>query len=177
MGACAPGLWGLRARGLAVAGNVGPGWYSGATLSRARRRVLPLLALAAPFLLLVLGYWPTLAGNSIGLRGPAYWLTVIAPSTAGLSHWERAVGAALPFLAAAAAVGASRLPRALIPVLAVAVLADSLAFAPVAWPRTSYQVDLPAVFSALDRLDSDTPRTPPGGGAAPLRQRSAPVHA
>ena len=79
------------------------------------RVTLPLLAGALPFGILALGHWPTLAGKAIGFPGPAWFLAEHVDAMRGLSHWYRAVAGCLPFLAAAAAVGAdallSRLPR------------------------------------------------------------------
>jgi hypothetical protein len=120
-------------------------------LLRERRRTAVMLGLAAPFLLLALGPWPTLGGKALGFAGPAYGLVQIAPSLSGMSHWERAVGAAVPFLAAAAAIGAARLPRRawVIPLTCGLIMLDSLLFSSAPWPRTSYRVQMP---EALDRV-------------------------
>ena len=119
-------------------------------LSR-RRASAGMLLLAAPFLVLALGHWPTLAGKALGMPGPAWLLSTWLPSFRGLSHWHRAVGAAVPFLAAAAAAGVESRPRLvrLAPLLSVLILVDGIAFAPTAWPRTTIDPTPPASLRSI----------------------------
>ena len=111
-----------------------------------------MIGLSVPFLLLALGPWPTVGGQAIGVPGPAYGLVQAFSDLSGMTHWERAVGVAVPFWAVAAAVGASHLPRK--PGVQFAVLLcllmDSIAFSGVEWPRSSYSVQAPAGLAALD---------------------------
>lgn len=112
---------------------------------------LPLVAAALPFLVLALGYWPTLGGVRLGIPGVPWLLVKAVPSLLGLSHWERAVLVAVPFLAAAAAVGADATPglRRWSPLLCAVVLLDSLAFSGAAWPRGAHRLDPPAGLAGL----------------------------
>lgn len=120
-------------------------------LARAPRRAGVMVALALPFLLLALGAWPRVAGHPVGLRGPAWWLATLVPSLQGLSHWHRAVGAAIPFLAAAAAVGVDRwLGTARLRGLAMAaLLVDGVAFSQTPWPRPAYDPEVEPGLMAL----------------------------
>jgi hypothetical protein len=121
-------------------------------LWRRPRLVGPLLGVAALPLALALGHWPSVGGHALGLRGPAWWLADRLPAFEALSHWHRAVGGALPFLAAAAAVGAEELGRRarraalLLPLL---VVADGLVGAPTAWPRAAVPLEVPVALLAL----------------------------
>ena len=112
-------------------------------LVRSPRRASGMLALALPFLLIALGAWPRIAGHPLGVRGPAWWMATLVPSLQGLSHWHRAVGAAMPFVVAAAAIGVARLSsarsRALVLVL---VLLDGVALSQTPWPRPAYTPDV-----------------------------------
>ena len=119
--------------------------------ARRPRVVLPLLAAAAPFLVLALGFWPRFAGHSIGVAGPPALFVEWVPQMLGLSHWERALVGALPFLAAAAAVAVDRVPRLarMAPWVALAVLLDSLALSGAAWPRTATPLGVPAGLASL----------------------------
>lgn len=123
----------------------------GLGLVRAPRRAGPMLALALPFLLLALGAWPRIAGQALGVRGPAWWLATLVPSLQGISHWQRAVGAAVPFLVAAAAVGVGSGLRSsrLRMVAMVALLVDGVASSQTPWPRSAY---LPEVDPGLLEL-------------------------
>jgi hypothetical protein len=131
--------------GLVMLGLIGLGLFKN------RRGTGWMLALAAPFLLLALGPWPTLGGKALGFAGPAYGLVQLFPSLSGMTHWERAVGAAIPFLAVAAALGAVHLPRkrGVLVFVTVLLLVDSLAFSNVAWPRASYALQAPAALQDL----------------------------
>lgn len=135
-----PVYLGLVTLGLAVWG-----------LARSPRRVAPLLAAAGVFVALACGYWPTLGGAPMGVAGPAQWVVALAPPLVGITHWHRAISGALPFLAAAAAIGASSLPswRGLPVVFGLAVLAESVLLCAVPWPRTSIPTELPEVLAAL----------------------------
>lgn len=115
------------------------------------RKAAPMVLLALPFLALALGHWPRVGGEAIGLRGPAWWLATYFPSLQGLSHWHRAVGAAIPFLAAAAAVGAADLARRRAGLVLVCglLLADAVAFARTAWPRSTIVADVPEALYGL----------------------------
>jgi hypothetical protein len=117
---------------------------------RWRVAIFPL-AVALPPLLLALGYWPTVAGTATGFPGPAWLLVRAVPELAGLSHWHRAVAAAVPFIAAAAAVGADALPRRawLGPLLAALITLDAAALSQTAWPRTAYAPDPPASLAEI----------------------------
>lgn len=110
-----------------------------------------LVLLAAIPLLLSLGYWPTVAGTALGLPGPAWLLVKVVPALQGLSHWHRAAAGAVPFLAAAAAIGAAALPnwRGLPAVLIGLILADGVLLSQTAWPRTAYPLTLPASLAEL----------------------------
>ena len=110
-----------------------------------------LLLLAAVPLLLSLGYWPTVAGYAVGLPGPAWLLVKAAPELQGLSHWHRAAAAAVPFLAAAAAIGAAELPArgGLLAALIGLILVDSALLSQTAWPRTAYPITLPQSLAEL----------------------------
>lgn len=113
----------------------------------------PLVALALPFLGLALGYWPSVAGHALGVPGLAMVVVHLAPPMTGLSHWNRAVGPALPLLAGAAAVGAEPVVRGRFwraALLCGLLLFDDLAFSQTAWPRTAYAPDTPRVFSRLE---------------------------
>lgn len=115
------------------------------------RRSVGLLGLAALPLLLGLGYWPTIAGHAVGIAGPAWWLVTAIPDLQGLSHWHRASGAAIPFLAAMAAVGASALPRqrVVIPVVVLAMVLDATLLSQTSWPRSAYTLTVPESLSSL----------------------------
>ena len=117
----------------------------------AARQAGPLWLLALPPLLLALGYWPTVAGQALGVPGPAWYLVTSVPELRGLSHWHRASAAAIPFLAAAAAIGVQALParRWLPPALVALILADSVVGAQTAWPRTTYRITVPESLMAL----------------------------
>ena len=121
-------------------------------LVRAPRRAAPWLLGAVPLLLLALGYWPALAGKALGFPGLAYGLVSLVPELAGLSHWHRAVGGALPFVVAAAACGAATLPQRswLGPALAVLIAVDGTLLGQSAWPRTTIEPVLPEVITALE---------------------------
>lgn len=148
-----------------------------------------LLMLAAPFGLLALGHWPTLAGKALGFPGPAWFLAEYVSPMRGLSHWHRAIAGALPFLAVAAAVGAdallARLPRraplaAAGLVLLVAV--DGLVGGGTAWPRSSGALEAPAVLAELPgsggvvQLPFDNGRTPFSADPARIYQRWQVAH-
>ena len=124
-----------------------------AVLGVARRPAVagPLLLIATPLVVLSLGYWPTVAGHPLGVPGPAYFLVGLVEPLSGISHWHRAVGGAVPLFAAAAAVGASSLPRVrgVVPLLAVLVAADGIALSQTAWPRTTFPVTAPSVLAQL----------------------------
>lgn len=121
-------------------------------LVRSPRVAGPLWALALGPLLLALGYWPTVYGYATGFPGPAWYLVTAVPDLQGLSHWHRAAAAAIPFLAAAAAVGAAALPRhrLLIPALGGAILLDGALLSQTAWPRTTYRLEAPEVLTMLE---------------------------
>lgn len=115
-----------------------------------------LLAAALPFVVLALGHWPTLAGKAIGFPGPAWFLAEHVEALRGLSHWHRGVAGALPFLAAAAAVGAGilleRVPRgtALVGAGLVGVVTfDAVVGGGTAWPRSTISLEAPAVLMEL----------------------------
>ena len=112
----------------------------------------PLVLAAVPFCVFALGYWPTVAGHPIGVRGAPWLLLQASDSVLGLTHWDRALVGALPFVAAAAAVGVDALPRLarIAPLLAGLVLADSVFLSGVAWPRTAYPAGVPSGLRQLD---------------------------
>ena len=125
----------------------------------AGRRSLPFLGLAAAFWVLALGHWLRIGGHALAPL-PAGWLAAHTP-LAGISHWYRAAGPATPVLAAAAALGATRLlnrwfaagnPRRALVAAAIvlAVAADGALLGGTAWPRTQYRPALPAELSAID---------------------------
>lgn len=106
----------------------------------------PWLAMALPLWLLALGHWLRIGGVVVGgespLLMPAGWLVKLSEHARFVTHWYRAAGPATVLLAAAAAIGAARLERRLPtgllgPLLAVAVLADGLAFSSTRWPRVA----------------------------------------
>ncbi|HCH61906.1 MAG TPA: hypothetical protein DFR83_03815 [Deltaproteobacteria bacterium] len=142
---------------------------AGVAVVRVPRKVLGVLLMAAPFLLLGLGYWPTVAGTAVGASGPAKWLVDAVPALMGMSHWFRAVGPAAVLIAVAAGVGAgclaqrsSRWSHA----LAICVLADSLYGAPTAWPKAVFALGGPPSIEVLAgqggiiQLPFDNGRTP-----------------
>lgn len=114
---------------------------------RRPRRTLGLVGLSLPFLVLALGYWPSIGGKAWGAPGPARWLVDAVPELMGMSHWFRATGPAAVLLAVAAGVGAGSLCRGR-PGWSVGlcglVLLDSVVGAPTAWPRAAYRIDVPA---------------------------------
>ncbi len=120
-------------------------------LWRAPRQAGPMVILALPFLALALGHWPRIAGEAIGFRGPSWFFSYYFPALQGISHWHRAVGAAVPFLAAAAAVGArdllTRRHGALL--LTAALVTDAVAFSQTPWPRPAHEPTVPAALLAL----------------------------
>ncbi|MDG1480841.1 MAG: hypothetical protein P8R54_14695 [Myxococcota bacterium] len=120
---------------------------------RWREALLPLMV-ALPPLILALGYWPTIAGTALGAPGPAWFLVRTFEPLAGLSHWHRAVAAAVPFIAAAAAIGADALPKRVFvgPVLAMLIALDAAALSQTAWPRTAYAPQLP---ESLDEIPGE----------------------
>ncbi|MCB9795715.1 MAG: hypothetical protein H6741_23725 [Alphaproteobacteria bacterium] len=118
-----------------------------------RRARLPL-ALAAPLLVLALGFWLRIAGAPIlpELGLPARWLTSALPPLEGLSHWHRAVGPATVLLAAAAGLGAERLSlrwRPLALLLPLLVLLDHVALSRQAWPRFTLDTQPPEAYAAM----------------------------
>jgi hypothetical protein len=111
----------------------------GVGLLRRPRAAGPLTLVAAPLLLLALGPWPTVGGHAVGVRGPAWLAMELIP---GAAHWHRAAAAAVPFLAAAAAVGAEAVGlRAWIAAL---IVLDGIAFSQTSWPRTAHEPGVPA---------------------------------
>lgn len=124
---------------------------AGAGLVLRGRQARPPLLVALPLCLLALGHWPRLAGHALGPWGPAAWLADRVELLQGVSHWQRAVGPALPFLALAATTGLLALPLG--PRLRAGVLllllADARALAPTAFPRRAYPVQAPASLLAL----------------------------
>lgn len=138
-------------------------------LWRRPRQALPWLAASLPFVVLALGFWPRVAGHSVGIPGPPTLLVELVPALMGLSHWERALAGALPFLAVAAAVGVDAVPRLrrAAPVLALAILVDSLALSGAAWPRTVIAPDTPAGLASLPGRDGVV-QLPFDNGRAPF---------
>lgn len=120
-------------------------------LARRPRQAGPMIALAMPFLLLAVGYWPTFGGEALGKPGLAWWLVSAVPALQGISHWHRAVGAAVPFVAVAAAVGADALARRawVVPTLSLAVLLDGVLWSQTPWPRTVVVPDTPEALLRL----------------------------
>ncbi len=116
-----------------------------ALLTRRRWLWAPTVAL----LVLALGHHLRAAGHVL-LPGvlPAGFAVGTIPALAGISHWYRATGPAVVFLAAAAASGASRFPRFCLP-LAALIVAESLLLSPTAFPRHVYRPDPPAALLAL----------------------------
>lgn len=116
-------------------------------LLRRPRLAGPAVLVAAPLVLLALGHWPSVAGRPFGPPGPAAWLAQAVPLLQGVSHWHRAIGTAMPFLALAAGLGLAAIPwpvmRALVGGL---LLADALALSHTAWPRQVHPVDAPEVL-------------------------------
>ena len=116
----------------------------------AGRRAALCWALCAPLWALALGHWVSVGGVVLG-RGPAWWITHGFPPLEGLSHWHRAVGPTVVFLAAGAALGVERLRwRWLAWVAPLLVVADSLAWSQTPWPRPMHGLDAPEAYSVLD---------------------------
>ncbi len=113
----------------------------------ARRR--GLWVPAGGLLLLALGHHLRVGGHVV-IPGvlPAGFLVGTVPPLAGISHWYRATGPAVVFLAAAAASGASRWPRLCLPLCGV-IVAEALLCAPTAFPRHLYRPDPPQALAAL----------------------------
>lgn len=114
------------------------------------------LGVVTVMLLFALGFWLKVAGQTafggVQLRLPAGWLTDIAPAFEGITHWHRAIGPALPFLALAAAFGAERLikrwEKAWIP-LSAALILESILLSQTPWPRDLTAVEVPTVLVEL----------------------------
>lgn len=126
------------------------------------RRAVPFLASALPLWILALGHWLRLGGRVIRLpfpvELPAGFLVDHVEALRVVSHWDRAAGPASVLLAAAAAAGATAIrPRArwVAPAVALAVLADSVAFSPTRWPRLAHSVELPAEVLELMALAAE----------------------
>ncbi|MFT4976513.1 MAG: hypothetical protein ACI8S6_002418 [Myxococcota bacterium] len=115
------------------------------------RQAGPMWLLALGPLSLSLGYWPTVAGYPMGVPGPAWFLVEAMPELRGLSHWHRAAGAAVPFIAAAAAIGFDALPkrRWLLPVVSALILLDGALLSQTAWPRTTFVLSAPESLTTL----------------------------
>ena len=123
----------------------------------AGRRAVPLLLWSVPFVLLSLGPTLMVAGDQMWMGSsvplPAQGLRVLFPPLEGLTHWWRALGPAVLFLAVAASMGAERLAKRwtlawiAIPVL---VLLDSMALSQTPWPRSLVSVEPPVVYEALE---------------------------
>lgn len=122
-------------------------------LWRAPRVAGPMVLLALPFLALALGHWPRVAGFPLGFRGPAWWAAELFPPLQGLSHWHRAVGAAVPFLAAAAAVGAAdwAARRRGLALVCALLIADGLLSSQTPWPRPAHGAEVPEALLTLGR--------------------------
>lgn len=118
-----------------------------------RRRSARWLVLGAvPFLVLALGYWPTVGGVAMGVPGPARALVHAVPALLGMSHWQRAVGPAVVLLAAAAGVGAGPWVRrhpAVLALVCSALMMDGIWGGGTAWPRTVAPLELPASLAAV----------------------------
>ena len=149
-------------------------------LVRASDRVWGLVALSVPFLLLGLGYWPTIAGTAVGAPGPAKWLVGAVPALTGMSHWYRSVGPAAVLLCVCAGIGAGTvLHRRPFRSHAVAllILVDSLVGSPTAWPRPAAPISIPdsigllAGDGAIIQLPFDNGRTEFSSDPARLYQR------
>jgi len=112
---------------------------------------LPLVGLAVPFLVLSLGYWPSIGGKAWGFPGPAKSLVDSFPALTGMSHWFRAVGPATVFLGVAAGVGAGVVCRRLVwsHIIVVLVLLDAIVASPTAWPRAAFVLEVPASIEML----------------------------
>ena len=118
--------------------------------SIAGRRAALCWAVALPLWVLALGHWVRVGGHVLG-PGPARWLTDSVPSLQGLSHWHRAAGPAVVFVAAAAALGVERIRwRGLAWLAPALVVLDSLGFSQTPWPRPMHAVDAPAAYATLD---------------------------
>lgn len=146
----------------------------GVALWRRWRVALPLVAAAVPFLVLALGYWPTVAGARVGVPGVPWLLVKVAPSLLGLSHWERALVGALPLLAAGVAVGVDAVPRLhrWAVALCALILVDSLALSGAAWPRGAHALAPPAGLAGLPGRDGVI-QLPFDNGRAPFSQDPA----
>jgi len=135
-------------------------------------RARPFLAAAAAFALLSLGPWLYLGGSVLRLgdaplAGPAGLAILAVPVLGRLTRWYRAGAVATLLLAPLAA----RLPRST-PVaigLGLAILIDTLALAPLAWPlhasalpptRPIAQLPHPGALLELPPVTSGEP--PPG---------------
>ena len=126
------------------------GWILIVLASIGGRRAALCWAVAVPLWGLALGHWLRVGGHVLG-PGPARWLTEAVPDLEGLSHWHRAAGPAVVFLAAGAALGVERLRwRALAWVAPVLVVAESLGLSQTPWPRPMHAVDAPAAYATLD---------------------------
>lgn len=153
-------------------------------LVRRPRLVGALLLAGAPFCVLAFGHWPTIAGKALGFPGPAWFLAEHVTALQGLSHWHRAIVGALPFLAAAAAVGAEvvlqRAPRAS-PAVGVGLVAlvtvDGIVGGGTAWPRSAASLAAPSVLMELPgpggvvQLPFDNGRPPFSEAPARVYQR------
>ena len=95
-----------------------------------------------------LGHHPAVGGHSLGITGPAAWLTALLPVLGGLVNWYRAAGLALVFVAAGASVGARALGRwslLFLPLLWV----DATVLSDAPWPRSAYDPAAPAGLLAI----------------------------
>ena len=120
---------------------------------------------------LALGFWLKIAGQTafggVQLRLPAGGLTDLLPALEGITHWHRAIGPAIPFLALSAAFGAARLmkrwERVWIPI-SVALVLESVLLSQTPWPRDLTPVQVPNVLADL-----------PAGALAILPFDNAPI--
>lgn len=122
------------------------------------RRGRLLVLWCVPFVLLSLGPHLMVGGYQGGLADsvpmPAQGLRVVFPPLEGLTHWWRALGPAVLFLAVAASIGFERISKrwsmawVVLPIL---VLVDSIGLSQTPWPRALVSVRPPAVYEGLEQ--------------------------
>ena len=113
---------------------------------------------AVPFLVLSLGTHLMIGGHQnfggVSVSLPADWIRSLVPPLEGLTHWYRALGPAILFLAVAAAMGVERLssryPKAVV-VLPVLIFLEGLILSQTPWPRALVSIEPPSVYESLSR--------------------------
>ncbi|MED5372453.1 MAG: hypothetical protein VX899_15675 [Myxococcota bacterium] len=140
----------------AVSKSVYLGWTGLLLALAAGKKGRGLWAGVVLLLLLTLGHWLSIGGNTELLgrpwKMPAGLLSDWIPQLQGLTHWHRAAAPASVLLAVATGLGVQRLSQRVqwvwIPAV-VGLLAESILLSQNPWPREQIPTEIPAVFSQL----------------------------